>query len=621
MKDEAFDREIADKFGDVYADVRAGQREAWLDDPRGRVAYVIVLDQFPRNMFRGTARAFEGDRQALAAAVEGVARHDDAGLTVNERSFLYMPYMHSEDIDMQERSVALFKELAESGAVRAPRLDGRGGAVRGEAPRDRRALRAFPAPEHGARAREHARGARLHRRARQRRSDVRDGQRSARSAACTRPRWSWPAWSARACSPSPARCCVTLPSPGLVLAAWAISGLLALCGAAVYAELGTMMPRVGGEYVYLSRAFGPATGFMSGWVALIVGFAAPTAVGALGFASYVHAIAPGAARRRLVAVALIVVVTAVHMLDVKLRRAVAGRAGGAGRRGHRAVRGGGARDRAPERREPGGRGAGRAGRGGRRRRRAGAGAFAVALVTVSYAYSGWNGAAYIAGEVRDPARALPRALVLGTGLVTLLYLVLNVVFLCGGARRSRWPGRSTWRTSPPARCSAPGARRIVSSLVALTAAGFVSAMTMSGPRVAVAMGEDGVFFRALGRVNRRGAPTLAVGLQGALAIVAVLTAAFERLLVYVGFTLTLNAAAAVLAAFVLRWREPSSERPHRALGWPASGALFLALSAFMLVLAVRERPRESAAALATLVAGGVAYAAWRRRRRPAMISP
>jgi basic amino acid/polyamine antiporter, APA family len=250
---------------------------------------------------------------------------------------------------------------------------------------------------------------------------------------------------------------------------------------------------------------------------------------------------------------------------------------------------------------------------------AGAGAFAIALVTVSYAYSGWNGAAYIAGEVRDPARSLPRALVLGTGLVTLLYLALNVVFLSAVPPGALAGQINVAHIAAGALFGARGAQ-IVSSLVALTAAGFVSAMTMSGPRVAVAMGEDGVFFRALGRLNRRGAPTLAVGLQGALAIVAVLTAAFERLLVYVGFTLTLNAAAAVLAAFVLRWREPARERPHRALGWPASGALFLALSAFMLVLAVRERPRESAAALATLVAGGVTYAAWRRRRRPAMIS-
>jgi uncharacterized protein (DUF924 family) len=114
MKDAAFDREIADRFGQTFADVRAGLRENWLDEARGRVAYVIVLDQFARNMFRGTARMFEGDRQALAAAVEGVARHDDVDLNVNERSFLYMPYMHSEDLGMQERSVALFRELAES---------------------------------------------------------------------------------------------------------------------------------------------------------------------------------------------------------------------------------------------------------------------------------------------------------------------------------------------------------------------------------------------------------------------------------------------------------------------------------------------------------------------------
>jgi APA family basic amino acid/polyamine antiporter len=202
--------------------------------------------------------------------------------------------------------------------------------------------------------------------------------------------------------------------------------------------------------------------------------------------------------------------------------------------------------------------------------------------------------------------------------VTLLYLALNVVFLCA-VPPVALAGQINVAHIAAGALFGPRGAQIVSSLVALTAAGFVSAMLMSGPRVAVAMGEDGVFFRALGRLNRRGAPTLAVGVQGALAIVAVLTAAFERLLVYVGFTLTLNAAAAVLAAFVLRWREPASERPHRALGWPFSGILFLALATFMIVLAVGERPIESAAALATLVLGGLAYAGWRRRRRPTML--
>ena len=403
----------------------------------------------------------------------------------------------------------------------------------------------------------------------------------------------------------------SLPSPAVVLVAWALSGLLALCGAAVYAELSAMMPRAGGEYVYVSRAFGPAAGFMSGWVALIVGFAAPTAGGALGFASYVHALVPALPTLG-VEIALIVVLTAVHMFDVRfgarLQTGLAGLVvavivvfvvaalvtGGMAFTNLAAA--------APQAASPRDIGA-----------VATAGAFAVGLVQISYAYSGWNGAAYVAGEVRDPARALPRALVIGTGLVTLLYLLLNVVFLCAVPPAALAGHVNVAHIAAGALFGAGGAQ-VVSSLVALTAAGFVSAMLMSGPRVAVAMAQDGVFFRALGRANARGAPTLAVGLQGALAIVAVLTAKFDQLLVYVGFTLTLNAAAAVLAAFVLRRRDPG-ERPHHALGWPYSGVLFLAMAAFMIVLAVRERPWESAAALATLVAGGVAYAAWHRRQR------
>ena len=112
MKDDAFDRDITDKFAGTFADIRAGHREQWLDNPQGRLAYVIVLDQFARNMFRGTPRMFEGDKQAEAAAVEGIARGDDAALGVNERWFLYMPFMHAEDPALQDRSVALFTALA-----------------------------------------------------------------------------------------------------------------------------------------------------------------------------------------------------------------------------------------------------------------------------------------------------------------------------------------------------------------------------------------------------------------------------------------------------------------------------------------------------------------------------
>ena len=111
-KDAAFDEDIRQRFLDLHERAAAGKLTRWEQGAEGALALLILLDQFPRNMFRGTARMFEADRQALAAAVEGVARHDDERLTVNERSFLYMPYMHSEEIGMQERSVSLFTDLA-----------------------------------------------------------------------------------------------------------------------------------------------------------------------------------------------------------------------------------------------------------------------------------------------------------------------------------------------------------------------------------------------------------------------------------------------------------------------------------------------------------------------------
>ena len=242
-----------------------------------------------------------------------------------------------------------------------------------------------------------------------------------------------------------------------------------------------------------------------------------------------------------------------------------------------------------------------------------AGSVAVGLVYVSYAYAGWNSAGLMAGELRDPGRTLPRALALGTGLVTALYLVLNAVYLWSAPASALAGQVEVAHVSALALFGARGAT-LLSSLVALALGGFVSAMLLSGPRVTLAMAEDGLFFGALGRTNARGAPMWAVALQGVLALAFAATAAFDPILVYVGFTLTLNTIATVLAAFVLRRREPDATRPHRAVGWPATGILFLALSTFMIVLSVRERPIESAAGVGTLLAGAMIYAIWRRRR-------
>jgi APA family basic amino acid/polyamine antiporter len=403
-----------------------------------------------------------------------------------------------------------------------------------------------------------------------------------------------------------------LRSPLLVLLVWVVAGVLALCGAAVYAELGAMMPRAGGEYVYLSRAFHPAVGFLSGWVSLLVGFTAPTAAGALAFGRYLHAAAPALPQRG-VALALIAALTLVHMVDVRwgarvqvalsglvvaliaffiLGAAVSGR----GDLAHLA-------EVLPAARRDGG-------------APATLGGLALGLVYVSYAYFGWNAAAYVAGELREPGRSLPRALVAGTGLVTLVYVALNLVFLCAAPPAALAGKIEVAGVAAAALFGARGAT-LLQALLALALAGSVSAFLMSGPRITVAMARDGVFFRALGRTGAGGAPAAAVALQGALAGAAALAAGFDRIVVYVGFTLTLGAGATVAAAFVLRRREPDAPRPYRALGWPWSGLLFLALSAFMIAFAVDERPYESAAGLATLLAGGAAYRLWQgRRSRP-----
>jgi len=394
-----------------------------------------------------------------------------------------------------------------------------------------------------------------------------------------------------------------LGSPRLVLATWAATGVLALAGAAVYAELGAMMPRAGGEYVYLSRAFHPVLGFLSGFVALVVGFAAPVAAGALAFGDYLRALAPGVPARG-AAFALVGVTTALHARDVR-------RAGGA----QAAVTGlvvvvivvfvaaALASGRADWSRLVAAPAAGHTGPG----------ALAVSLVLAAYSYFGWNGAAYVAGELRDPHRTLPRALVGGAALVTALYVALNAVFLAA-APAPALTGQVEIAHVAARALFGPRGAAALTALVALALAGSVSALSMTGPRVVQAMSEDRVFFPALARLNARGAPTRAVVLQGALAAVGVATAAFEPLLVYAGFTLSLSAAVTVAGAFVLRRREPDAPRPHLALAWPWSGLAFLALSAFMTVFAIRERPRESLAGLATLVVGGLVWSVWRRRR-------
>jgi APA family basic amino acid/polyamine antiporter len=388
-----------------------------------------------------------------------------------------------------------------------------------------------------------------------------------------------------------------LGSPVAVLAAWLVGGVLALCGAVSYGELAAALPRNGGEYQILSRVYHPAVGFAAGLVSLVVGFSAPLAASALAFGHYLSALLPGispaAAATALVVVAAVPHATharlggrlqvAVTLLELVLVLAFV--AAGAARGDPSRLLSGGARPLAP----------------------IGTPAFAVALVYVSFAYSGWNGAVYLAGEVRDPSRTVPRALLVGASLVAVLYLALNAVFL-SAAPPGDLAGVVEIGHVAAVRLLGPRAGLALSALAALVLAASVSAMLMAGPRVYERMGRDHPRLALLARRTRGGGPVVAVTLQAALALAMIATSTFGALLLYIGFTLSLVAGLAVLGVLVLRRREPALARPARAWGYPATPILFVVLSAWMIVHALAENPASSWAGLATAVAGLALYA-------------
>jgi APA family basic amino acid/polyamine antiporter len=383
-----------------------------------------------------------------------------------------------------------------------------------------------------------------------------------------------------------------LGSPLAVLAAWLVGGVLALCGALSYGELAAALPRNGGEYQLLSRIYHPAAGFAAGLVSLVVGFSAPLAASALAFGHYLSAAVPGVPPTA-AGIAVVVAAAAPHALNVRLGgrvqvamtaveiALVAGfvAAGAIHGEAGRLLEGGGGSLAA-----------------------AGTPAFAVALIYVSFAYSGWNGAVYLAGEVTDPSRTLPRALLSGTGLVVAIYLALNVVFLAA-APPAELAGVVEVGHVAAVRLLGPGAGRALSALVALVLASSVSAMLMAGPRVYERMGQDYPSLALLARRTRRGGPAAAVTLQAAVALVMIATSSFASLLQYIGFTLSLVSALAVAGVLVLRRREPDLARPVRTWGYPATPLLFVALSAWMVVHAIAENPASSLAGVATALAG------------------
>lgn len=385
-----------------------------------------------------------------------------------------------------------------------------------------------------------------------------------------------------------------LKSPWLVLAAWLGGGVLAMLGAASYGALARRIPESGGEYLFLARTLHPAAGYIAGWISLLVGFSAPLAAAAFALGVYAKPWLPGWSPKATatIVVLLFTFIHAVHVqrgawvqnfaVVVKLAL-IAGFLGLAvGRLPPTTVLPAGPLPVA---------------------------AFGASLVWVLFSYSGWNAAVYIASEIRDPERTLPRALLLGTVLVTLLYLALNAVFVFAAPSQALAGKLEVGRVAARA---LGGARleEVVAALISLALLTSVSAQIMAGPRVYARMAADGCLPRWL--AAKTGPPRASIAFQGILALLMLWSATYEALLTYIGFTLSLSTAATVLGLVRLRRREGPQLRVP---GWPWTPGCFLLGVIWMAGFSIARRPLESLLGLATIGFGGLAWWSQQRLRR------
>jgi basic amino acid/polyamine antiporter, APA family len=389
---------------------------------------------------------------------------------------------------------------------------------------------------------------------------------------------------------------------------WIVGGVLALCGALCYAELATALPRSGGEYNFLSRIYHPCVGFCTGLTSATVGFAAPIAVSALAFGNYFCGAFPGVGRglgnnaEHILAVVLVALATAAHLRSIRFTGAfqatttimtvlliiafigvgfVAAPAQPVSFAPHHADW-----------------------------KLIVSTAFGSSLIWVMYSYSGWNAAAYIVDEVRDPSRSLPRALILGTGFVTILYVAANAVFLHTTplhvlAPDADHPVFDVANASGSYIFGTVGGR-IASGLICVGLVANVSGMMWVGSRVTEAIGARYPRLRFFGRTTATRVPNVAL-LYQALVVCVLLSFNPKEITNYVGAVLAFWSLLAVLGVIVLRFREPNLPRPYRTWGYPVTPIIFATVTIFSLVQNYQYYPWQTLIGAATVLIGIPVY--------------
>ena len=412
-----------------------------------------------------------------------------------------------------------------------------------------------------------------------------------------------------------------VPSARGILLVWLLGGALAFAGAMAYAELAALRPKAGGEYVYLREAFGPLTGFLSGWTSFVAGFSGAIAASSIALAEYIGRFAPFAADgtalltvplpfvpivispKAIIALIAIALITIVHLRGLGPGRIVQDLLAGtkvaailvflaigfgAGHGAWSQVASGGSST---------------------------TGGVILALVPVMFTYSGWNAAAYLAEEVRSPGRNVPIALGLGTVAVIVVYLGLNALYLYALPAPELAAVKGTLIDTVAERLFGFTVGNVIAVFTIVSIAASISAMVLAGPRVYFAMARDGLFAAPAARVHPRfRAPVSAIVTQAVWSGILVLSGSLSQLVSYTGFAVVLFSGVAVAAVFVLRRREPDAPRPFRAWGYPAAPAVFVLASAVMVGNEVWRNPQPAMAGV-LIIALGVPVYLWMRRTR------
>jgi APA family basic amino acid/polyamine antiporter len=401
-----------------------------------------------------------------------------------------------------------------------------------------------------------------------------------------------------------------LNNPLLMLALWVIGGIIALCGALSYGELGAAMPGAGGEYLFLSKLYHPVFGFLSGWVSFMVGFSAPIAASAKGFSEYFCRALPAipgwfesagimdpAATKTLLSVTVILIFTFLHYRGIKSGALVqniltvlkvalivflllAGFLSGKGEISNFNSGGGVSSGFA------------------------GWKTIGLSLMWIMFAYSGWNASTYLGAEIKNPSKTLPRSLIYGTAIVIFLYLSINILYVYG-IKPEEMKGVISVGGLAMGNLFGPSADTLFSLLIAFALFSSLSAFIIIGPRVYYSMAKDGLFFKSVARIHPKfQVPSNSIILQCMIAVILALSGTFEQVLTYMGFALGIFPILTVLSVIKLRKENPTA---LRMAGYPYTQIIYVTTGVLILVLSFLERPAESSIALMVVAAGIPAY--------------